>query len=83
MRTTVRLDDDLLRQAKAVAARTGRTLTQVIEEALRESLARAGHAADLQERVELPTFAGRGVQPGVDLDSSEALLELMDERAAP
>ena len=31
MRTTVRLDDDLLRQAKALAPRTGRTLTAVIE----------------------------------------------------
>ena len=36
MRTTVRLDDDLLRQARALAARTGRTLSGVIEDGLRE-----------------------------------------------
>jgi hypothetical protein len=82
VRTTVRLDDDLLREAKSVAAKTGRTLTEVIQDALRESLARAGRAAQLQEPVELPTFAGRGLQPGVDLDSSAGLLELMDEHAA-
>src|ERR1700675_4442894 len=39
MRTTVRLDDDLLRQTKTLAAQTGRTLTAVIEDALRETIA--------------------------------------------
>ena len=40
MRTTIRLDDDLLREAKAYAAATDRTLTRLIEDALREALAR-------------------------------------------
>ena len=39
-RTTVRLPDDLLEQAKARARRTGRTFTQLLEEALRAELAR-------------------------------------------
>ena len=38
MRSTVRLDDDLLRQLKVLAGQTGRTLTAVIEDALREAL---------------------------------------------
>ena len=36
MRTTVRLDDDLLREAKRVAAEEGRTLTSLLEDGLRE-----------------------------------------------
>ena len=37
MRTTIRLDDDLLVEAKQRAARSGLTLTAVIEQALREN----------------------------------------------
>lgn len=79
MRTTIRLDDALLRQAKKVAAETGRTLTSVIEDALRESLARRGKPK--RRRVRLRTFKGKGLQPGVDLDDSAALLDLMEDAA--
>jgi Ribbon-helix-helix protein, copG family len=77
MRTTVRLDDDLLREAKAHAAATERTLTQLIEDALRETLARRA-AATKRPRIELPVFGGGGLQPGVNLDSNAALLDLME-----
>ena len=30
----------------------------------------------------LPTFAGRGLMPGVDLDDSASLVDLMDDHAA-
>lgn len=76
MRTTIRLEDELLREAKQLAAATGRTLTAVIEDALRAQLARR---AEPRERVELPVFrGGGGLQPGVDLDDNAALLELME-----
>jgi type IV secretory pathway VirD2 relaxase len=77
MRTTVRLDDDLLRQAKTLAARTSRTLTAVIEDGLREALARHRRR---QERspVTLPTFKGKGLRPGVDLDDTAGLLDILD-----
>ena len=81
MRTTVRLDDALLAEAKTAAAKSGRTLTQVIEDALREALARRKSSGVSGAAVALPTFAGRGLQPGVDLDNTASLLELMDERA--
>jgi len=77
MRTTVRLDDELLRQTKALAARTGRTLTAVIEDALRETIARSRHRRG-RSRVVLPTFKGAGLRPGVDLDDSAGLLETME-----
>lgn len=77
MRTTIRLDDDLLREAKMHAAATERTLTQLIEDALREVLARRG-AATTRPPVELPTSGEGGLQPGVDLSDSKALWDLMD-----
>jgi hypothetical protein len=77
-RTTVRLDGALLRETKAVAARTGRTLTKVIEDALRESLAREKRARR-DARVTLPTSPLKGgLQPGVNLDDSAALRDLME-----
>ena len=44
MRTTVKIDDQLLADAKAQAARSGRTLNEVVEDALRESLGRRDRA---------------------------------------
>ena len=74
----MRLDEDLLRQAKRFAAKKGTTLTALIDQGLREILSR-GDKAQIHERVNLPTFKGRGLQPGVDLDDSAALLDLMEE----
>ena len=76
MRTTIRLDDQLLREAKGLAAETGRTLTGVIEDALRETLARR-RAPVRHKRLALKTFKGGGLRPGVDLDDSAALLDLI------
>lgn len=78
MRTTIRLDDALLSQAKELAARTGRTLTEVIEDAVRQSLVTAREVED-GGPVDLPTFRGGGPQPGVDLDDTASLLALMEE----
>lgn len=83
MRTTIRLDDELLTAAKRHAVETGRTLTAVIEDALRQALARRATSAPTAA-VELPVARGGGVlQPGVDLDDSAALLELMEGADAP
>ncbi len=76
MRTTIRLDDALLSEVKQYAARTGRTFTAVVEDALREKLSR--RPAEPGERVELTTFDG-ALRPGVDLDDSASLYDLMDE----
>jgi hypothetical protein len=77
VRTTVRLDDRLLAQAKRLAQDTGRTLTAVIEDALRETLARR-RSEPRKAPVRLPTFKGGGLLPGVDLDDSRGLLDIMD-----
>jgi hypothetical protein len=81
MRTTLQLNDDLMRQAKEFAAQSGRTLTAVIEDALRELFQRRQRQKEAP-RVELPTFSS-GLMPGVDLNNSAGLLEIMDEDDAP
>ena len=78
MRTTVRLDDRLLADTKRYAAQSGRTLMSLIDEGLREVVAR-GAASRQAPPVELPTGGGGGLQPGVTLDSNAALLEVMDQ----
>jgi hypothetical protein len=78
MRTTIRLEEQLLVEAKRLAARTRRTLTAVIEDALRQALA-AAKQSKKGPPAALPTFRGDGLRPGVDLDDSASLLDLMDE----
>lgn len=77
MRTTIRLDEHLLAEAKKFAAESGRTLTSVLEDALRDTLSRRS-AKRKQARVRLKTIKGDGVRPGVDLDDTAALLETME-----
>ena len=77
MRTTVRLDDALLTAAKRHALETGRTLTSLIEEGLRRVLAERPSA---QGRRRLPTYGSGGMLPGVDIDDSAALEDVMAGR---
>ena len=76
MRTTVTLDDRLLRAARRHAAERGTTLSAVIEEALRAKL--AGRAARSPRPFELVTFRGDGPREGVNLDRTAELLEIED-----
>ena len=76
MRTTVRLPPALMAQVKKLARETGRTMTQVIEDALREAIGRRVRPA--RRSASFTIVHGNGLQPGVDLDNSAALLDLMD-----
>lgn len=80
MRTTIRIDEGLYRRAKARAAQTGRTVSEVIEDAVRDALKprRAGE----REAPPLPVFGGTGVLEGVDLGSSASLRDVMDAAEA-
>lgn len=75
MRTTVRIDEALLREARGLAAATGRTLGDVIDDALRILLGRTAHETS---GVALPTFGGSGLRPGVDLEDQDAMVDLLD-----
>ena len=75
MRTTLQLDDELVVQAKISAARSGRTLSQAIEDALRQAL--APRTEPTRRRVSVPTSPRRPL-PGVNLNDNAGLLDLMD-----
>jgi hypothetical protein len=77
MRTTIRLNDDLLAEAKQAAIRSGRTLTAVIEDALRQSL-RPAQPKSKRRRIRLPSSGEGGLRPGVNLDNSAELLDIME-----
>lgn len=77
MRTTVTIDDDLYRAVKEQAARTGRPVGEIIEDAVRRSMAATDSASD-DRLPPLPVYGGTGVLPGVDLASQAALRDLMD-----
>jgi Arc/MetJ family transcription regulator len=64
MKTTIEIADSLLAEARRVAEREGTTLRSLIEEGLRQALkARADDSPPFQ--LNLVTFAGDGLQPGV------------------
>jgi Arc/MetJ family transcription regulator len=81
MRTTIHLDENLLAELKRIAASSGRTLTSVIHDAIRESLARRGRTNP--PKADLPVVHGTGLQPGVDLHDSASLLDHMDSADGP
>ena len=76
MRTTIDVNDALLKAVKARAANEHRTLKDTFEQALREYLTSPSGATTDVPR--LPTFRGSGVQPGVDLTDNAALRAVMD-----
>lgn len=76
MRTTITIDDHLLGEVKRRAAELRKTVSQVIEDSVRESLLRREVAARPPFRVQ--PFAGGGYQHGVDLADNAALLDLVD-----
>ncbi len=79
MRTTVRLDDELIQRAKRYGLKRGKTLTSIIRESLVAYLAR-GETPSTPGKLSLPTCGSGGTLPGVDLDDSARLADLMDGR---
>jgi hypothetical protein len=77
MRTTINLPDDLILQAKKAALEADTTLTEIIGDALRQALAKR-RQKNTRSDFKLITSGHGGLQPGVDLDDTSALLDLMD-----
>lgn len=79
MRALLEIDEKLLAAAEREATRRGQTLSALVEMALSSLVAPTPRMERRpQERVALPTFRGKGLRPGVNLDDSAALLELME-----
>ena len=81
MKTTLNLNDQLLADAKALAAQQRTSLTRLIEEGLQLRL-RAQATASGRGQVRLPVFKGRGgLVEGVDPLSNKALLRALGDDA--
>ncbi len=77
MRTTLTIDSRVLAEFKTRAAETHRTLSGLIEDALREHLSR-GRDQLATKPLDFPIVGGDGVAPGVDLTSNTALADRVD-----
>ena len=81
MRTTINIHDGLLRRAKQRAHESHRTLTAVIEDALRMMLNQK-QPSQKKGRIRIPTTGSGGLLPGVDLNDTSSLLDRMDDAYA-
>ena len=78
MKTTVDLDDELLRLAKQQAAKDGVSLRVLVEDALRARLLPVTRRRK-RFKLELPVIEGRA-PPAVDIGDRDALYDLMERR---
>src|SRR4029078_5270916 len=96
MRTTLDLDDRLIKRAKELALRSNRTLTSVVEEGVRLSPPRSNRtlpsgveegwrlALSRPEAPPSPLPKGRlRFPPGVDLSNNAATLDWLESEDAP
>jgi hypothetical protein len=81
MKTTLDIDDSLLANAKALAARQRTSLTRLIEEGLQLRLRSATALPRVRKR-KIPVFKGRGgLVDGLIPSSNKALLDAADDDA--
>ncbi len=73
MKTTLNIDDTVMRQVKREAARQGRTMSELVESALRMMLR---NSRTKQKLPPLPTF--HGGRELVDIADRNALYEAME-----
>jgi len=75
MKTTLNIDDQVMRRLKEEAARTGKTMSELVEAGLRRVLADR-EATSGQPLPRLPTWNSGGAN--VDVADRDALLEVME-----
>jgi len=80
--STIQLDDKLFREVEQWAAQSRRSVQAVIEDAIRSALPAPPRRTQTGP-ITLPTFGGSGLQPGVDLDNSAGLLDIMESPDDP
>lgn len=80
MKTTLNLNDELMRSAKAYAARQGSTLTRLVEDSLRIHLrAKRPRAAPARRAPVIKVYRGQGgLLPGIDPTSNKSMLDAAD-----
>lgn len=75
MKTTLHIDDAVYRDLKVLAARTDRSMTGLVEEAVADLVRRSRQAGTVRA-FRLVTFRGRGRKPGAGIDDTSSLLDL-------
>ena len=81
MKTTLDINDTLLANAKALAARKRTSLTRLIEEGLQLRLRSTRYAAKASKR-KIAVFKGRGgLVAGLNPSSNKAMLDAADDDA--
>jgi hypothetical protein len=80
MRTTIDIDDPILKEVKRLQQREGKSLGRLVSDLLAQSLATAGATA----KAEVPAFhwIAKPMRARLDLADKNALLDAMDERGA-
>jgi hypothetical protein len=73
MKTTLEIDDTVMRKLRAESARQGRTMSEIVETALRLLLKPPAHK---EQTATLPSFQSGGAL--VDISDREALYEAME-----
>jgi hypothetical protein len=74
MRTTLNLDDNLIREAKRLAAEKDTTLTALIEESLRAKL----ESQRPPKRTQFTTAGGGWLHAGLNIDNNALTRDVMD-----
>lgn len=77
MRTTIRIDDDLYRAVKERAARSGRSIGAVLEDAIRMGM--KPRVRSDAGRFTVRASGSGGLVSGVDLTSNAAVREVLDD----
>ena len=78
MRTTLNIDDELMKRVKERAAEAGKTITEIVEDALSKEVA---GVAQKRSKFGLHWVAVEGPPaPGVDLSDRDSLYEKMEPR---
>lgn len=80
MRTTLTIDDELVRELKTAAARSGRSFKEVVNQALRLGLA-AARSSGASKRYRLKPASLGGPNEGYDLDKALAIADDLEDEA--
>ena len=72
------MDDALLDQVRREAERRGETVTSLVEKGLRLVLAQTKPSQPRSKISLIVSHAGGGLSPGIDLDDSAGLLDVME-----
>lgn len=73
------INDALMRKVKQAAVKTGRTITQVVEDSLRKETSEA-RPGEKPFELKWITVTGK-LNPGVDISDRDALTEIMEGRS--